>query len=425
MHNVARFSILVFIFTIPWENMLVIPGIGTISRLAGMLAFAMGLIAFLLQPQLRNMKLFHVLFLTFVMYSAVSYGWSLDHALSMERINSYLQLVLFVWLIWQFVETEQHVLFCGQSYVLGAQVGAVATVTAWLSGVQVVYLRYSAEGFDPNELSIILAAAIPLAWYLSLRQTSVWFVWLNRLSIPLLLFAILLTGSRTGLVVASVGTLFVLSTLARGSTSAKATVAILALLGVVALPQLIPESTWARLGTLENEITNGTMNHRTTIWSAGFDIWLNHLAFGVGTGAFRTATLLTHGFKAVSHNTFLSILVELGATGFLIFAGILFVTWQQLRTLPNLERKLYLTICFILILGLFTLTWETKKPVWLFCSLLLCHALARAEETDSVVGQTAEPVNTDLSTNLLQQKAARPLLASIEYDKEIGTPPRC
>ena len=408
MQAVARLAILAFVFTIPWENMVVIPGVGTISRLAGMGAFGLGIIAFLLQPQFRNMQSFHGLFLGFVMYSAISYGWSLDQALSIERIGSNLQLVLFVWLVWQFVETERHVLLNFQSYVLGAMVAAFGTVAAYLSGVQVVYLRYSAEGFDPNELSIILALAIPMAWYLSMRYSAAILVWGNRLLIPVLLVAILLTGSRTGLVVASVGLLFLISTLTRGSIGNKVTLVLLLVLGIVILPQLIPESIWARLSTLEEEIVSGTMNNRTTIWLAGLGIWLDHLATGVGAGSFPAAVQLVLGTRAAPHNSFLSILVELGAVGFLLFAAMMVVIWQQIRRLTTLERHLYMTVFLILSLGLFTLTWETKKPIWLLCNLLLCHVAARLDLKNNVYEKNSVMEPKAIQTSrLLQAKRSR------------------
>ena len=71
MQTVARLAILVFVFTIPWENMIVIPGFGTISRLTGVIAFGLGVIAFLMKPQFRSMKLFHLLFLIFTALSVM------------------------------------------------------------------------------------------------------------------------------------------------------------------------------------------------------------------------------------------------------------------------------------------------------------------------------------------------------------------
>ena len=409
MQAIARIAIFAFIFTIPWENMIVFPGFGTISRLTGMVAFGFGLAAFFLKPQIRNLTAFHIVFLIFVMYSANSYWWSLDPITSMERINSYLQLVLFVWLLWQFVETEMHILNCMQAYMIGAVVGSIGTIVAWMSGIQSDYLRYSAEGFDPNELSVILAIAIPVAWYLSLRYSSFFLVWLNRSIIPLLWVAILLTSSRTGLIVASVGTLFIIVSLAQGSMGTKIAFAIVALATVFIIPQLIPDSTWQRMGTVESEIVSGTLGNRTMIWAAGIDIWFNNLAFGVGTGAFNAAAILTHGFGATCHNTYLQILVELGATGLMIFAGLMFVIWRKIQLLPVLERRLYLIVCAVLVLGISTLTWETKKPVWLLCSLILSHAVVLAKRKDEESNET-EIAEEPVSRRLLQVKSERPLL---------------
>jgi O-antigen ligase len=197
--------------------------------------------------------------------------------------------------------------------------------------------------------------------------------------------------------------------LAHGSTGSKIAFAILAVATAFILPQLIPESTWERMGTLESEIVGGTLGNRTIIWSAGIDIWLNHLAFGVGTGAFSAATVLMHGFAATCHNTYLQILVELGATGFMIFGGLMFVIWKQIQVLPVLERRLYLLVCAVLVLGISTLTWETKKPVWLLCSLILCHGavLSTRKEGESNEAQVVEEA---VSGSVLQVKSEQQLL---------------
>jgi O-antigen ligase len=91
---------------------------------------------------------------------------------------------------------------------------------------------------------------------------------------------------------------------------------------------------------------------------------------GVGSGALKTATFL----GGVAHNTFLSVLAELGLIGFTLFVGMLAIVAYQAAKQPKWLSGLWLSILAVWCIGAFTLTWEYRKPTWLFLSLVVISA---------------------------------------------------
>jgi len=71
-------------------------------------------------------------------------------------------------------------------------------------------------------------------------------------------------------------------------------------------------SSWARILQFAQEVSGGTLTHRTAIWVAGLDAFRDHAFLGVGAGAYGPAVLRVVDIAYPAHNTFLSVLVELG-----------------------------------------------------------------------------------------------------------------
>ena len=60
MTRVAYAALWVFVFSVPWENIILIPGVGTIGRLTGMVALGFAVLAAVIQARMRPSQPFHV-----------------------------------------------------------------------------------------------------------------------------------------------------------------------------------------------------------------------------------------------------------------------------------------------------------------------------------------------------------------------------
>jgi O-antigen ligase len=188
---------------------------------------------------------------------------------------------------------------------------------------------------------------------------------------------LLLTGSRTALAAACVASLYSALTWRAAAPAQRATSAALALLLILSTVRLAPQSSRQRLATLPAEAVTGTFHGRTTIWKTGLKLLKSHWAQGIGIGAFPEAVkpwLGTSGVPAIqftAHNTFLSVLVETGVPGALLF-GLLLATmaWFAWMLGPS-ERALWFTMLAVWVTGVSTLTWEQRKPTWLIFGLIM------------------------------------------------------
>jgi hypothetical protein len=68
----AFFFLWILIFVIPWENAVVIPGFGTLSRAVGIPAFGMALLAILESGTLRTLSMQHLIALFFTVWAGLT-----------------------------------------------------------------------------------------------------------------------------------------------------------------------------------------------------------------------------------------------------------------------------------------------------------------------------------------------------------------
>lgn len=362
-----------FIFTLPGEKVLELPGIGTISRLAGLVAIGAGILAIVEARRFRLPAPAHLAMAAFIAWSALTYSWSLAPDWTQEKVYTYFQLFAMAWLIWELGRDDREQRLLMQAYVLGTFVSSADTIANYAVRHQTYYLRYATTGFDPNDLGLTLALSLPLAYYLALRSTGL-MVWIYRLQMAAAIFTILLTASRAAWIASVVGLAFVPWTFHVLSRKTRIVTVALGLVLLAASVLFVPASSWKRIATIHSEVAEGTLNKRTMIWGAGLTVLREHPFRGVGVGAFPAAVesiLGTEtGMTFVAHNSFLSVLVESGAVGFLCFFALLGVLALSMLDLRTLETKLWIVTIAAWAIGVSTLTWENRKPTWLVFSLL-------------------------------------------------------
>ena len=378
MRQITYVLLWLFVFSVPWEETVTLFGLGSLSKLFGMAAVGSGLVTIVATGRLRRPG--GVLWCTFafVALAMASVIWA-SAPDSMGRAITYVQLALLVLVLWEVANRPERVQGLMNAYWLGAFVSVVDLVRSFLSGEQFETARFSGGNLNPNDLGLTLALGIPFAWYTFLHRTG-WRRLLAASYIPASMFSILLTGSRGSLVPSLVALAIVPLTvsfrsarkLALGSTA----LIITAALAIFA----VPEDTWKRLSTLQQEATEGNISGRLDIWRAGLQVFQERPFFGVGAGAFEWSVQSLVPPPHHSHNLFVGVVVEQGVVGLLIFLCLLIACGFGIARLSGIERKIWATVAITWSIGVMSAGWHYRKTTWLLIGLVAAQTAITAAQ---------------------------------------------
>ena len=419
MRTVASWLALLLIFVIPWENSVVLDSVGTISRTIGLLtALAWG-IAVARTREVRTPHLFHILLALLVCWSAVSGLWTVDVEATMDRTATLFQLAALVFILWDLQRTQTALELGLQAYVLGAWVSFGSVIANYGAAVDPVGQRFTATGFNPNSVALVLALGLPVAWYLAVfggKRTRV-LTLVNYAYVPAGCVAILLTASRAGLVASVAAGLFMLATLTRVGLVGRL-VGVTGFVGLmVAAQAVVPGSSFERLGTtataaLESAPSDAKIgvlpgsDGRYDIWREGLTIFTEHPFLGVGSAAFKTAAVDT---ESSAHNGYLAMLVELGVLGLILFVAVQVVSIRSALGQPRQLLGLWLAVLITLGTALMTHNWEERKQTWLFLNLVVVSASV----------PSGDPARSRVPA-ASRRKRWRPLSATVRQQRRLG-----
>jgi O-antigen ligase len=368
---------LVLIFFIPWEDSITIASTSSLARLIGFIVAGCWLITIIIEGKFRKYQLFHALVMLFFLWNFLSLFWSPDVDSTLQRIKTYSQIFLLVLIYWEIFQKPENLLAGLQAYVLGGYVLVISTIHNYLSGnVAVQYQgRYSATGVNAVDMALLLILglpiSIPFAMQLSfsarrnLKGTILQAF--NLLYIPLSIFAIILTGSRTSLVAILPFIIFMIFTQCIKVEQKILMLGILCV-SILVLSPFIPPSVISRLETIGSSIGEGDLGGRVSLWRAGITALSQHPILGVGSGS------MDYTIGAWIHNTFLSVATETGFIGFILFLSILGLVFYELIRLPRQTAGLWLTILMTWTIGVLSLSWEAKKVTWILLSFMIIEA---------------------------------------------------
>jgi len=381
MSKAAFWSLWCFVFVLPWDKIIVIPVLGTIPRIVGLVASAVGVVHVLARRRVRPLSWFHVFAILFVLWAGVSAFWSLDPQATGAKFLTYLQLVVLVWLIWEIAWSPERQRGLLQAYVLGVSVSAGVTIHTYLLGVPAIEgTRFTAFSYNVNELGMTLALGLPMAWYLSLSQPHQRFAWIWRLYLPLGVTAILLTASRGAFVAALVALAIIPWTLGRLRLRTKVALYALSAGTLFAATQFVPETSLERLQTIRADVGAGYFGGRGAIWMAGLEVAQEHPIAGVGAGAYGAAVEPTLFFGWGAHSVPLAILVENGIVGLFLLLGAVAAVTIPVRYLPPLQRRFSIVLLLAVAVASLSGEWEDRKAFWFVFGVLAAQVVYRPAE---------------------------------------------
>jgi hypothetical protein len=79
----------------------------------------------------------------------------------------------------------------------------------------------------------------------------------------------------------------------------------------------------------------------------------------------------------IAHNTFISVLVELGVFGALLLFAVLAGVFYAVYRMKYLERRFWLALLMTWVIGVCSVTWENRKVTWLLFGLVAAHFHAK------------------------------------------------
>jgi O-antigen ligase len=395
MRRIARVLLLLFAFAIPWEYSLDLgEPLGNIARIMGLLLILVAIPAVLQVGRLRTPGPLQWLVLAFYLWFCCSYFWTIDPLQTLEKMRSYFQEMMIVWLVWEFAESPRDLRALLRAYVAGSCVLAALTVANLASPEAIAsgQIRFVATGQDPNDVARFLDLGLPLAALLVNCERR----WPARLLslcyLPLGLVAVLLTASRGGLLAALVALagcgILLFRSHARG-----------VLAGTLALPAIaaalwftVPHATFERLATIPEQLHGGNLNQRLNIWTAGWRAFVQAPLVGTGAGSFVGAAGLNP--LDTAHNTALSILVSGGLCAFFLAVAIVAVTtWSILQTHGPLRLALATTLQVWIVTSIVA-TVEENRTTWLLLALIVLAGRLAVEEPEAVVACFPDRLHT-------------------------------
>ncbi len=356
------------VFIVPWEENFATADFGTFSRILGALAFLFGVAAMLATLAVKRLDRALVPLGLFVVWSFMSTIWSINRDETWSLSMTYLLLLLFAWLIWQYGDSPSRQQWLMRAYVFGTAVALAGLfLGVWHGGEGQV--RYAAAGSNQNTMAASLVVAVNFAVYLVTRRSE------KRLSpIKAAYWAFIVaasvgvwyTGSRSGVIALAVSIILMLVTVFRVVGWKPAAIFVFCVgVGGYLILQFAPGYLLAR----QQEGTAASSFHdRVGAWQAAVAQWANRPLQGFGSN--------THGGPGLelAHNTLVSILVDNGLIGLGLYVAFWILLLLALFSLPKAEKTFWLVVFTAYGPTFLSGSCEHDKTLWFLCALVLTQA---------------------------------------------------
>ncbi len=383
LRYLAMGGLTLLIFLVPWEDQIWQPGEARLSRFAGFGAAVLCGPALFFHGRRHKFLDVHYLALLYGFAVALSTRWSPAEDATAHAFTTF-QVIVMMWLIWEFVDTKRKVQLAMFAWICGAFVNVVAVSYQFLvikEPTDGLFDRYTGGEFaDPNDVASIIAVTIPMVWYLANTLKNP-LIRLGLLAyIPPAIFGTVITGSRGGFFILAVSLIVLPLTI--GALRVPLRVVIVALIGVGAVlaPGLLPEEQLSRALNEEEVILRGPNTDPTSgrgeLFSEALNGFAKNWQKGVGADASENYLLentrFTAGFGA--HNTPANIALQTGLLGLVPFTlMIVAIGWRTLKG-ALFQRRIAIGLFLATFAMMMPAHIEATKRLWILFGLILCVA---------------------------------------------------
>lgn len=368
IRKLALICLLFFIFAVPTDGLWTIAGLALV-KISGLLLFGMVALLIISGDGMRGSPWFFITVTIYICWMLFSFLWTwmpVNYETSLainsqQSIKEYLYLFMMILLAFQVVRTEQDLNLTFAAYLLGA-IGLTYFLVRGYDPTSTT-VRHEIKGFDANETSLQLALGLPIALYLLLVAKSWLLRGLGLVYLPIALFGIFITGSRTGFITALLGFIGLIPWFWRTKFIWKLIGLSLFIVIILSVISMVPQKTLDRLFSSGTELSQGTLSSRSITWSRAW-LEINEAPFfGNGLSSFRRV-INKYNIDYTAHNSYIAIMVEQGIIGLLSYLAVIMVVLLQIFKIPPKQRLLMLSILLIVIAGQFTLTLNGRMFIW-------------------------------------------------------------
>jgi hypothetical protein len=378
------FSVLL-IFILPWRALLEISDGVTAARLLGALTGVFWLMYLIFYGKVRKPHPFHVVLFLFVAWMGLSVLWTVDTIATLFTFFSIFSGASFCLVLWDLFRTKSSVATAALAYVTGCYVVII------IEGFNFLFLgsfRVGEVVSGPNYVTGRLVFGLPLAWYLISHQTpnsSKMMQYIGITYLPLASITTLLTQSRQGLV--SLSAALILVTIAHLRKEEKLQsiipsmfvgllISILLinnilknrLLGVLPIDEL---GRAFRVLTGDLAPSEANLDQRFEIYSAAIELFASNFLYGTGAGSFRTAVEPILGYAQAPHSTYLSVGVESGIIGIVLFTLLISSLLKGLFDFNSPSKMTGIILLMLYLLLSFVNTWLTDFTALFVLTIIL------------------------------------------------------
>ncbi len=321
-------------------------------------------------------------YLLLLVFSVVSILWSRDTAVGLNYLKSNVLRLLMIILAFQLNLSKDTIRKMLIAFMLGTVVLAFMVTQSSITASTAVRtsLLYRDEAFDTNNLSgyLVMGFAVLLNFRFDKKTWNV----IRYICCGVCALAVLMTGSRGGIVAAIGAVLF--TGLIQKNLKSTAKYLVTVVVGVVVLLFLMR---WAGVRYVSNVIdrflndTNGSGGERLIVWGYSLRAALLRPLLGYGIGSSFIVLHQDYGSSIGTHNVFLTFLLDGGVVGLGLFLSCLYRSLRAKRNAYTDMAKVMIVASMLVSLFLDT---YNKKILWL---PLLFYALAfsiRPEDPDEV-----------------------------------------
>jgi O-antigen ligase len=314
----------VFVALVPIEDMLLVGGVATASRVVGALFAVVYVLARRRTLTLGALPLAAWAYLGYAVVSAV---WSVDPAVAADRLTTLLQMAAIGFLVADvIIHDPTRIRPMMWLYTASATATALVGIGSYLGRGESVDVRIAAlAGQNPAQFASLLLPVFIFGLHELLNRRH---VVLSTVVAGISALAIVLSGTRS-VWVAAIGAVLLVLVPQLGLKRATMTVGLIALLcvGLLQAPgvaELVVERS-------QTAIATGGAG-RTEIWTIGYTIFQSSPLIGVGYGNFNSAFtneamaaagVVYSDVNSSPHSLLVSTAAELGVVGMLLLAAFL------------------------------------------------------------------------------------------------------